>query len=284
MELLEKSTLYVVATPLGNLADISQRALTVLAQADWIAAEDTRHSQKLLTHFGINNRLISLHNYNERARIEMLQTRLALGEVGAIISDAGTPLISDPGYHLVNALRQAGLQVRPVPGPSAMIAALSVSGIATDRFYFEGFLPAKSAKRLTRLKELSQVEATLVFYEAPHRLIACLEDLSLAMGPERLVCVAREMTKQYEEFLKGTLAEVQDYFAQQPDKVRGELVLVVDGAQASQTDDQAWQTLVMAMLTQQVSVKTVAEVVAEHYQLPKKTVYQWAQSAKNQMD
>lgn len=284
MELLEKSTLYVVATPLGNLADISQRALAVLAQADWIAAEDTRHSQKLLTHFGISNRLISLHNYNEQARIEMLQTRLASGDVGALISDAGTPLISDPGYHLVNQLRQAGLQVRPIPGPSAMIAALSVAGIATDRFYFEGFLPAKSAKRVTRLKELSQIEATLVFYEAPHRLLACLEDLSLAMGAERLICVAREMTKQYEEFPQGTVAQLQDYFVQHPDKVRGELVLVVAGAQENQADDQAWQALAMAMLTQQVSVKTVADVVSGHYQLPKKVVYQWAQSAKNQLD
>jgi 16S rRNA (cytidine1402-2'-O)-methyltransferase len=284
MELLEKSTLYVVATPLGNLADISQRALAVLEQVDWIAAEDTRHSQKLLTHFGISNRLISLHNYNEQARIEMLQARLASGEVGALISDAGTPLISDPGDHLVNQLRQAGLQVRPIPGPSAMIAALSVAGIATDRFYFEGFLPAKSAKRVTRLKELSHVEATLVFYEAPHRLVACLEDFSLAMGAERLMCVAREMTKQYEEFPQGTVAQLQDYFAQHPDKVRGELVLVVAGAQQNQTDDQAWQALAMAMLTQQVSVKTVTEVVSGHYQLPKKTVYQWAQSAKNQLD
>lgn len=284
MESLQKGTLYVVATPLGNLTDISQRALAVLEQVDWIAAEDTRHSQKLLTHFGINNRLISLHNYNEQARVELLQTRLAAGETGALISDAGTPLISDPGYHLVRHLRHSGLDVRPIPGPSAMIAALSVAGIATDRFYFEGFLPAKSTKRLARLAELSDRQATLVFYEAPHRLMACLEDLSVAMGAERQVCVAREMTKQYEEFPQGTVAQVQDYFVQHPEKVRGEIVLVVAGAEESQADDQAWQALVMAMLAQQVSVKTIAEVVAEHYQLPKKTVYQWAQSVKNQMD
>ena len=284
MELLEKGTLYVVATPLGNLADMSPRALAVLKQADWIAAEDTRHSQKLLSHFGITNRLISLHNYNEQARVEMLQSGLANGEVGALISDAGTPLISDPGYHLVNQLRQAGLQVRPIPGPSALIAALSVSGIATDRFYFEGFLPAKSAKRITRLKELSHVEATLVFYEAPHRLLACLADLQVAMGDERMICVAREMTKQFEEFPQGTVAQVADYFIQNPDKVRGELVIVIAGARALVVDDQAWQGLVMAMLAQQVSVKTIAEVVAAHYQLPKKTVYQWAQACKNEMD
>ncbi|AHF01801.1 uroporphyrin-III C tetrapyrrole methyltransferase [Thiomicrospira aerophila AL3] len=283
MELLEKSTLYVVATPLGNLADMSPRALAVLKQADWIAAEDTRHSQKLLTHFGIANRLISLHNYNEQARVEMLQSSLAKGEVGALISDAGTPLISDPGYHLVNQLRQAGLQVRPIPGPSALIAALSVAGIATDRFYFEGFLPAKSAKRLARLVELSVQQATMVFYEAPHRLLGCLADLRVAMGDERLVCVAREMTKQYEEFPQGSLAQVEDYFIKHPDKVRGELVIVVAGAQALAIDDQAWQSLVQAMLEQQVSVKTVAEVVSAHYQVAKKTVYQWAQACKNEM-
>ena len=283
MELLEKSTLYVVATPLGNLADMSPRALAVLKQVDWIAAEDTRHSQKLLTHFGITNRLISLHNYNEQARVEMLQSGLARGEVGALISDAGTPLISDPGYHLVNQLRQAGLQVRPIPGPSALIAALSVSGIATDRFYFEGFLPAKSAKRLARLIELSVQQATMVFYEAPHRLLACLADLRVAMGDERLVCVAREMTKQYEEFPQGTLAQLEGYFIQHPDKVRGELVIVVAGSQALAIDDQAWQSLVQAMLEQQVSVKTVAEVVSAHYQVAKKTVYQWAQACKNEM-
>ncbi|SFR60901.1 16S rRNA (cytidine(1402)-2'-O)-methyltransferase [Thiomicrospira sp. ALE5] len=283
MEILEKGTLYVVATPLGNLADMSSRALAVLQQADWIAAEDTRHSQKLLSHFGISNRLISLHNYNEQARVEMLQAGLARGEVGALISDAGTPLISDPGYHLVNQLRQAGLQVRPIPGPSALIAALSVSGIATDRFYFEGFLPAKSAKRLARLVELSLQQATLVFYEAPHRLLACLADLRVAMGDERLVCVAREMTKQYEEFPQGSLAHVENYFIQHPDKIRGELVIVLAGAQVLAIDDQAWQSLVQAMLEQQVSVKTVAEVVSAHYQVAKKTVYQWAQACKNEM-
>lgn len=281
MESLEKGTLYVVATPLGNLGDISHRALDVLARVDWIAAEDTRHSQKLLQHFGITNRLISLHNYNEQARVEMLRGRLAAGEVGALISDAGTPLISDPGYHLVSQLREAALEIRPVPGPSALITALSVSGLATDRFYFEGFLPAKKTKRLARLRHLNQHSETLICYEAPHRLLATLADLIEVLGSERVICVAREMTKHYEEFRNGPVADVYQYFVNYPEKVRGEMVILIAGAPVQQIDDQGWQGLVRIMLEQSLSVKSIAEVVSSHYQINKKQVYQWAQTHKD---
>jgi len=281
MESLEKGTLYVVATPLGNLGDISRRALDVLARVDWIAAEDTRHSQKLLQHFGITNRLISLHNYNEQTRVEMLRGRLAAGEVGALISDAGTPLISDPGYHLVSQLREAAFEIRPVPGPSALITALSVSGLATDRFYFEGFLPAKKTKRQARLRRLNQHSETLICYEAPHRLLATLADLIEVLGSQRVICVAREMTKHYEEFRNGPVADVYHYFVNYPEKVRGEMVILIAGAPVQQIDDQAWQALVCIMLEQSLTVKSIAEVVSSHYQINKKQVYQWAQTYKD---
>lgn len=275
MQTIEKGVLYIVATPIGNLADLSQRAIDVLAQVDWVAAEDTRHSGKLLQHLAINKRLISLHDYNELARAEVLLKRLKNGESGALVSDAGTPLISDPGFHLVKRLRVEGVEVRPIPGASALIAALSVAGMPTDRFCFEGFLPAKSQRRLGQLRGLSGETRTLVFYESPHRLIDCLDALVKVFGDERRVFIAREMTKHYEQFYADSLGGALEYFSLNAERVRGELVIVLAGAESTgQTlDEQAWDKLILVLLTQSLPVKQVAQIVADYFSVKKNQVY-----------
>ena len=283
MQSIEKGALYIVATPIGNLADISKRALDVLSQVDWVAAEDTRHSQKLLQHFAINKSLISLHEHNETERAQSLIDKLKQGESGALISDAGTPLISDPGYVLVKALRDQGLEVRPIPGASAMIAALSVAGLPTDRFSFEGFLPAKANKRQTVLQALQSQTQTLVFYESPHRLMDCLLSLKTVLGESRRITVAREMTKQYEQFVSGTLAEAVAFFEAFPDKVRGEFVLVVEGAKhesEDESDQNEWNDLIDILLKQGLPVKQISEIVAEYFQVKKNQVYPVVQARK----
>ena len=200
--------LYVVATPIGNMGDISARAREILAGASAVAAEDTRHSGRLLRELGLERPLVSLHEHNERARVAELVGRLQGGESIALVSDAGTPLVSDPGYLLVAAAVEAGITVSPVPGPSAAIAALSASGLPCDRFCFEGFLPARAAARRRRLAELAAETRTLVLYEAPHRIAECLADLSEACGAGRRACVARELTKRFETFYRGGLGEL----------------------------------------------------------------------------
>ncbi|HKL48797.1 MAG TPA: 16S rRNA (cytidine(1402)-2'-O)-methyltransferase, partial [Desulfuromonadales bacterium] len=219
-------TLYVVATPIGNLEDITMRAVRVLGEVDLVACEDTRHSGKLLSHFGISASLIAYHEHNEAARSSQLVEALEEGRSVALISDAGTPGISDPGYRLIRACRQAGVSVQAVPGVSAVVAALSVSGLSVVRFAFEGFLPAKRNARCSYLERVSGDERTLVFYEAPHRLVAMLEDIIGIMGAEREVVVARELTKLHEETVTGAAAEVLEQFSSRP-RVRGELVVMV---------------------------------------------------------
>ncbi|WP_044407053.1 16S rRNA (cytidine(1402)-2'-O)-methyltransferase [Thiomicrospira microaerophila] len=273
MQTIEKGVLYIVATPIGNLGDITQRAIDVLKQVDWVAAEDTRHSAKLLQHLGVSNRLMSLHDHNEQSRIASLLQALCAGESGALISDAGTPLISDPGYHLVKSLREAGVEVRPVPGASALIAALSVAGMATDRFCFEGFLPAKSLKRQHALAALAQETRTLVFYESPHRLLACLVAMSEVLGAHRKVFIAREITKQFEQFVFMALSQAIDYFQENNDKVRGEFVLVVAGAPLQPHLPQDWDALIHVLLDQSLPVKQIAEIVARYFSAKKNTVY-----------
>lgn len=281
MQTIEKGTLYIVATPIGNLGDISQRAIDVLSQVDWVAAEDTRHSQKLLQHLGVQAKLISLHDHNEKMRSEDLLVRLQAGESGALISDAGTPLISDPGYHLVKTLRDQNIMVRPIPGASAMISALSVAGLPTDRFSFEGFLPAKSQKRLNQLQALALETRTMVFYESPHRILESLAALAEALGSERAMMAGREMTKQFEEFVSGRIPEVLDYFSSHPDKVRGEFVLVVSGAPEQQAAEASeWDDLIGILLAQSLPVKQIAEIVAEYYQVKKNAVYPRVQAMK----
>lgn len=222
--------LYVVATPIGNLQDISARALEVLGTVALIAAEDTRHSRKLLTHYGIATPLTALHEHNERAVTEKLLTTLRAGKDIALVSDAGTPLISDPGFHLLREVRKARIRTIPVPGASACITALSVAGLPTDRFVFEGFLPSRPVGRRQRLQTLRDEPRTLVFYEASHRICACLADMAQCLGGDREATVARELTKTFETVEQGTLAELDAWVRADANRQKGEFVVLVHGA------------------------------------------------------
>ncbi|HEV7892627.1 MAG TPA: 16S rRNA (cytidine(1402)-2'-O)-methyltransferase [Pyrinomonadaceae bacterium] len=221
-----KGTLYLVATPIGNLEDVTRRALRVLAEADVVACEDTRHTRQLLEHFGVRARTISYHEHNERERAEELARMLEEGATVALVSDAGTPGINDPGYRLVRACVERGLRVVPVPGPTAFVAALTASGLPTDEFYFGGFLPARAHARRQRLEAVRDLGATLVFYETPHRIAQALADAREVLG-EREAAVARELTKLHEEVLRGRLSELAARFGD-GDSARGEMVLVID--------------------------------------------------------
>ena len=227
----EAGVLYVVATPIGNAGDLSPRAREVLAGVDAVAAEDTRRAGRLLRSLGLHLPLVSCHEHNEQARVPGLVQRLQSGESLALVSDAGTPLVSDPGYRLVRAVRQAGLRVSPVPGPSAALAALSVAGLPSDRFAFEGFLPARGAARRTALEALADETRTLIFFEAGRRVAEALADLATAFGGQREACLARELTKDFETVRSGTLAELRDWVAADPHQQRGEIVLLVRGAE-----------------------------------------------------
>jgi 16S rRNA (cytidine1402-2'-O)-methyltransferase len=224
--------LQVVATPIGNLADLSERAREALAAADVIAAEDTRHTAALLQASGLAKPMISLHEHNESRRIPALLARLAAGERVVLVSDAGTPLLSDPGYELVRGAVAAGFEVSTIPGPSAITAALAVAGLPTDRFCFEGFLPARARERRAALAELAHEPRTLVFFEAPHRIAAALADMVATLGPEREAVVARELTKAHETVYRGTLRELAARAAGEANFARGEITLVVHGAAA----------------------------------------------------
>ncbi len=236
---MSESCLYIVATPIGNLNDLSPRAKEILEEVDIIAAEDTRHTSRLLNHFGIRGNLIACHDHNERSRSEQIVQRLRAGESVALVSDAGTPLISDPGYHLVNAVREAGIRVVPIPGACAMVAALSVSGLPSDRFFFEGFLPAKGAGRRKRMVELADFPHTWIVYESPHRIVDMLEDMAVELGGDRKVVLARELTKTFETVLSGSVAELQGMLEQDENQRRGEFVVLVQGAEQKELGDDA---------------------------------------------
>jgi len=233
---LTSGILYVVATPIGNLADFSPRAREILNSVDLIAAEDTRHTRRLLSHFGIKTRLFALHEHNEKAASAELIRLMLDGKSVALVSDAGTPLLSDPGFELVAEAHQSGLTVSPVPGPSALVAALSAGGIPADRFCFEGFLPARGAARQARLAELRTENRTLVFYESVHRIAAMLEDLINILGGERNACLARELTKLHEELRRGTLVSIQQALQAGDIAAKGEFVLLVSGAERRTAD------------------------------------------------
>jgi 16S rRNA (cytidine1402-2'-O)-methyltransferase len=224
--------LYVVATPIGNMGDISARAREILAAVSVVAAEDTRHSSQFLRGLGLKRPLLSLHEHNELARAKELVLRLRAGESVALISDAGTPLVSDPGYQLLRAALAAGIVISPIPGACAAIAALSAAGLPSDRFCFEGFLPARAAARRRRLAELGTDPRTLVIYEAPHRIAASLADIAAACGGTRRACIARELTKKFESFYRGSLDELVARAQSDDDLCRGESVIIVEGAPA----------------------------------------------------
>ena len=270
-----ESGLYVVATPIGNLGDMVPRAVEVLQSVDLIAAEDTRHSAPLLKHFDIQTSMLAYHDHSDEAARRRIAGCIDSGGAVALISDAGTPLISDPGYRLLRYAHEQGWRVVPVPGASAVVAALSVAGLATDRFRFEGFLPAKQAARRTRLQELSREPVTLVFYEAPHRLLESLADMRDSFGDGRLAVLARELTKTFETVLRAPLGELAAAVATDSNQCRGEIVLLVEAAApvAAKLDAQAEQLLLM--LDDEMPPKKAAAIVAELFGLRKKTLYEY---------
>ncbi len=270
---MSEACLYFVATPIGNLEDITLRALRVLGEVDVIAAEDTRHSRQLLAHHGIERPLVALHEHNEEAQAPRLVQRIRAGESVALVSDAGTPLLSDPGYRLVRLAIEAGLPVVPLPGPSAVTAALSVCGLPTDRFAFEGFLPAKRAARLARLQALRHEQRTLVFFETGRRLEDALADLDEAFGPERAVAVCRELTKRFETVLRGALAAVRERVGEDADQRRGEFVLVVAGAEAAAGDGLAEALDLARALREHLGASQAARIAAQVHGVSRRELY-----------
>lgn len=259
-----QGTLYVVATPIGNLEDLSARAVRVLGSVSLVAAEDTRHTGRLLTHLGINVAMLSLHDHNEKQRLEQLDAYLLAGQSIALVSDAGTPLISDPGFTIVHELRERGRIIAPVPGASALIAALSAAGIATDRFTFNGFLPAKPKARLHALEAIKSREETQVFYESPHRIMHTLAAMAEVLDQRRVV-VARELTKTFETFLSGSPAALLAEMHSDPNQARGEFVIMIEGEQASEPQTAlafSEDVLLEALLGEGVGVKQGAAVAA----------------------
>ena len=272
----QSGVLYVVATPIGNLADLSERAVSVLSEVDVIACEDTRHTQKLLQHLGLRKVMLSVHDHNERDRIDQISEHLESGRNMALVSDAGTPLISDPGFPLVQALRVRGFTVTPVPGPSALITALSAAGLPTDRFLFEGFLPHKAGGRRERLSPLVNETATLVFYESKHRILETLSLMMEAFGDERSACVARELTKTYESFYHGTLADIYEQLQQDADQTKGEFVVMVAGNPDPATATSFDMDKLFRLLLVELPPKKAAAVIADLTGENKKALYQRA--------
>jgi 16S rRNA (cytidine1402-2'-O)-methyltransferase len=258
----EAGILYVVATPIGNVGDLSPRAREVLASVALIAAEDTRHTGQMLQMLGIDTAITSLHEHNEAAKAAGLIARILRGESLALVSDAGTPLISDPGFDLISLARREGVRIVPVPGACAAIAALSVAGLPTDRFAFEGFLPSKSAARRAQLESLANETRTLIFYEGPHRIAATLEDLASVFGDARAASVSRELTKHFETTYRGTLAELARAAKQDSDMERGEIVIVVAGRERAQTQTALDSEQLLRALLEEVSPSQAARIAA----------------------
>ncbi len=276
---IEPGVLYVVATPIGNLADITYRAVEILQSVSLIAAEDTRRSRPLLRHYGIATPMISLHEHNEASRAKELLTRLHCGESIALISDAGTPLISDPGYRLVAAVRAAGMRVAPVPGPSAAITALSAAGLPTDRFVFEGFLPARPGARERRLRELKAEIRTLILYESSHRIGAALEAMRDVLGAQRQAVLARELTKTFENLHGDTLEALCVWVNQDSNRQRGEFVVLIEGAKDVQEQTVLPDTRrLLSLLLTELPVKTAARLTADLIGEKKNSLYQLALS------
>lgn len=271
--------LYIVATPIGNLEDITLRALRVLKEADLIAAEDTRHTKILLDHYSIATPLTSYHEHNEKTKARALVERLTQGEKIALVSDAGTPTLSDPGYRLVREAIHAGVNIVPVPGSSALTAALSASGLATDRFIFEGFLPAKKGERRERLTRVREERRTIVLYEAPHRLRESLGDLLDILG-DREAVLGREITKLHEEFIRGRLSELKAHVERQ--EPRGEVTVVVSGLEGEAAPDQDFlRAEVQRLQKKGLRAKEIAEILGERFSCSKREVYRLAVEMKD---
>jgi 16S rRNA (cytidine1402-2'-O)-methyltransferase len=274
-------TLYVVATPIGNLEDMTPRAIRILSEVDLIAAEDTRHSGKLLKHFGIEAKTEALHEHNERSQVPRLIDILQAGKSIAFITDAGTPLVSDPGFHLVRSARQAGLTVIPVPGACAAIAALSAAGLPSDRFVFEGFPPAKSAARRAVFEKLHEEARTLIFYESPHRILESLKEMTEIFGPEREAVLARELTKQFETVRSGTLTELSEWVNRDPHQQLGEFVILIHGvprAEREAVDEDAER--VLKILLEELPVSQATALAAKITGLKKNRLYEYALNLK----
>ncbi|KKD59941.1 tetrapyrrole methylase [Grimontia sp. AD028] len=273
--MVDVSTLYIVPTPIGNLGDITQRALEILQQVDIIAAEDTRHTGKLLSHFGITTRTFALHDHNEQQKADFLIEKLVSGQNIALVSDAGTPLISDPGYHLVTRCRQAGVKVVPLPGPCAVITALSASGLPSDRFSFEGFLPPKSKGRRDKFSDIAEDPRTLIFYESPHRILDTLDDMLVVLGAERQVVLARELTKTYETIHGAPLGELIEWLNEDSNRIRGEMVLLIAGHRAEKEDLPLEATKAVTLLAKELPLKKASAIAAELYNVKKNALYKW---------
>src|SRR5262245_3624824 len=272
--------LYIVATPIGNLEDITLRALRVLKEVDVIAAEDTRHTRTLLSHYDIHTPLTSYHEHNERTKAQPLVERLLSGEKIALVSDAGTPAISDPGYRLVVESLAAGIRVIPLPGASARTATLSASGLPTDRFAFEGFLPSKKQERKAKLRELANEPRTVIFYEAPHRLVEALQDLEQIFG-ERQIAVGRELSKVHEEFLRGPVSEVLGRLAGRG--IKGEITVVVHGCtDPSEALPEEISAELRRLIGEGMGVKHISEVLGERHRISKREIYQMALKLKGE--
>lgn len=273
----DAGTLYVVATPIGNLEDMTPRAVRVLSEADLIAAEDTRYSGRLLRHFGIGTRAEAIHEHNERSQVPRLVEILKGGKSIAFITDAGTPLVSDPGFHLVRAARQAGIRVVPVPGACAAIAALSAAGLPSDRFVFEGFPPARSAARRAVFEKLREESRTLIFYESPHRILESLKDMSEVFGPGREAVLARELTKQFETLRAGGLGELLEWVGGDSNQQLGEFVILIHGLPRAEREvlDEAAEH-VLKILLDELPVSQAAALAARITGLKKNMLYEYA--------
>ncbi|MFA6067824.1 16S rRNA methyltransferase [Janthinobacterium lividum] len=276
------ATLYIVATPIGNVTDISLRALHLLSIADAVACEDTRNTAHLLTRFGLNKPLIAAHQHNEREVAQTLIARLHAGERIALVSDAGTPAVSDPGARIVDAVRAAGLRVLPLPGPSAAITAISASGLLNDQFYFVGFLPAKAKQRENMLHSLRSVTATMIFYEAPHRILDCATALVEAFEPTRQVVFARELTKMFEEIHRCPLSEAESWIRADAHREKGEFVVLLEGATEAQDAEDVEAERILNILLAECSVKQAANLTAQITGRKKNALYERALQLKGQ--
>ena len=278
----EPGTLYIVATPIGNLEDLSPRAQRILSSVDLILAEDTRHSARLLNAFDIRTRTLAFHENNEERMTGRIISRLAAGSSVALIADAGTPLISDPGFKLVRQAHAQNIPVSPVPGPAALIAALSAAGVAPGKFLFEGFAPARAEARRKRMAALAGVAHTLVFYEAPHRIKAFLADAATIFGPGREASIARELTKKFETIRQGTLGGLIEWMEQDPDQGRGEFVVIIAGAGEEQTDI-AELTALLKVLLKSLSLKQAVRIATDLTGAPRNDIYDLAVSLQDKV-